>query len=172
MLKKIVAFISAIAVISAVSGCYSEDDLTNARAEGYEAGYQDGYEALTPIARPVSGAILCGREYDGSELTIIASNDCDYAISLKDMSGRVRICFYVRAGDTVTVGVPDTNFYVYFASGEDWYGYGKGLMFGKDTTYSRDSKVCDFTDSSWEYTLYPVTGGNFSESPSTENDFF
>lgn len=174
MLKKMILLLSAIVLL--LSGCYTESELTNARAEGYEAGYRAGYAAgydsMKPVSRPLSGAILSGREYDESEITVTADSSYDYAVSLKDMSGREYVCFYVRAGDTVTVGVPANYLYVYFASGTDWYGYGKGLMFGEGTSYSKDDDVLDFVEYTWEYTLYPVSDGNFSESPSNENEFF
>ena len=74
--------------------------------------------------------------------------------------------------ETVTVGVPADELYIYFASGTKWYGYGKGLMFGEDTSYSKDDELVDFSEYTWEYTLYPVNDGNFSETPSNENEFF
>jgi hypothetical protein len=82
------------------------------------------------------------------------------------------VAFYVRAGTTVSVGVPADYLYVYFASGNEWYGYGKGLMFGKDTVYSKDDEMLDFSEGGWEYTLQLVTNGNFSQTPSNENEFF
>ncbi len=176
MLKRIVMLLSAVILILAISGCYSEDDLTAAKAEGYEAGYRAGYEAgynaLKPIDRPESGEILFGKEYDEAQLKVLAATGCDYVVSLKDMLGQQYISFYVRAGDTVTVGVPANFLYVYFASGNEWFGYGQGLMFGEDTYYTKDDEVLDFTEYNWEYSLEPVYDGNFSETPSNENEFF
>ena len=77
--------------------------------------------------------------------------------------------FYVRAGDTVTVGVPCEYLYVYFASGDTWYG--TSHLFGEDTSYSMDDTICDFTEYTWEYTLYPVSSGNFSQTPIDEDEF-
>lgn len=128
---------------------------------------------LIPTAKPYSGKVLSGKEYyNESEITITADNSSDYVVSLKSRSGTERVCFYVRAGDTVTVGVPAEHLYVYFASGNIWYGYGKGLMFGKNTIYSKDDELLDFTEYTWEYELYPVTYGNFSETPSNADEFF
>lgn len=124
------------------------------------------------VAKPRSGTILSGKEYSGSEITVKADSSSDCVVSLKDRYGTVFLAFYVRAGDTVTVGVPDKVLYVYFASGKKWYGYGKGLMFGKNTAYSKDDEPCDFTEYSWTYTLQPVSNGNFSEKPCSENEFF
>jgi len=128
--------------------------------------------ALEPRARPVTGQVLAGSTGEGSEITIIASASEDYVVTLKTTSDSLVCAFYVRAGDIVTVPVPEGNFYVYFASGDEWYGYGKGLMFGENTTYSKDDEIVDFSQYTIQYTLYPVTNGNFSETPISENEFF
>lgn len=128
---------------------------------------------LTELTQPVSGKILSGQEYtDGSEITVTASSGSSYVVSLKNAAGTTRVVFFVRAGETVTVGVPREKLYVYFASGDKWYGYKKGYMFGEHTAYSMDDEVKDFITYTWEYTLYPVTNGNFQETPTTEDSFF
>lgn len=177
-MKKVIVLL--LALLSLTSCAYSDADLAAARSQGYKEGYDDGYEegyddgysALKPISRPASGAILSGRKYYDSEITVTADSSYDYVVSLKGAGDVTFLSFYVRAGDTVTVGVPARNLYVYFASGKEWYGYGKGLMFGKNTSYSKDDELLDFGEYTWEYTLYPVNNGNFSETPSNENEFF
>ena len=119
---------------------------------------------------PRSGDILSGSEcIDGSELTITADSGSSYVVKLKTPSGVERLSFFVRAGDTVTIGVPAERLYVYFASGRLWYG--KSRLFGDETYYSMDEKVRDFTECAWKYTLYPVSSGNFSETPIDPDDF-
>lgn len=125
---------------------------------------------LTPVTEPKSGTILSGKEvYDGSEITIHAASGDSCVVKLKTRSGTERISFYVRAGDTVTVGVPAEYLYVYFASGDTWYG--KTDLFGSKTSYSMDDEIFDFTRYTCEYTLYPVNNGNFSETPIDAEDF-
>lgn len=125
---------------------------------------------LTPVTEPRSGTVLSGREvYDGSEITIHAASGHSCVVKLKTRSGTERISFYVRAGDTVTVGVPAEPLYVYFASGDTWYG--KTDLFGSRTSYSMDDEIFDFTRYTCEYTLYPVSNGNFSETPIDADDF-
>lgn len=125
---------------------------------------------LTPMKEPKSGEILSGSAYrNGSEITVSASGGEDCVVKLKNQSGITRICFYVQAGDTVTVGVPMEYLYVYFASGDTWYGYEH--LFGEDTDYSMDKNICNFVDYTWEYTMYPVSNGNFSQTPIDEDDF-
>jgi hypothetical protein len=136
--------------------------------------YTETKHTLSPKLKPVSGTILSGEEcFDGSTITISASNGENCVVSLRNIKGQERVTFFVRAGDTVTVGVPEEHLFVYFASGEVWYGYGNGKMFGEDTIYFKDDELLDFTDGyAWEYTLTPVSNGNFSETPSNENEFF
>lgn len=122
------------------------------------------------VAEPQSGTILSGAEdFYGSEITIKASSVNSCVVKLKTRYGVERLSFYVRAGDTVTVGVPDEHLYVYFASGDTWYG--KSLLFGNETYYSMDDEIQDFTQYTWEYTLTPVTNGNFSETPIDASEF-
>lgn len=124
----------------------------------------------SPVSEPQSGAILSGSEvYNGSEITITASGGESCVVKLKTSSGITRLSFYVRAGETVTIGVPAENLYIYFASGKTWYGINN--LFGEYTSYSMDDEILDFTEYTWEYTLYPVNNGNFSETPIDASEF-
>lgn len=121
-------------------------------------------------SEPASGTILSGTEYYyGSNITISASGGESCVVKLKNANGITRLSFYVRAGDTVTIGVPDEYLYVYFASGDTWYGTER--LFGNDTSYSMDDELVDFTKYSWKYTLYPVSSGNFSQTPINASQF-
>lgn len=125
---------------------------------------------LIPVNEPISGTILSGIQvYDGSEITITASGGTSCVVKLKDSSGIDVMSFYVRAGDTITVGVPAESLFVYFATGDEWYGTRN--LFGEETDYSMDDKICDFENYTYEYTLYPVSNGNFSETPIDAEDF-
>lgn len=179
MKKKNILLSVGLAFICFLS-IFLEYRASSTRGNNYEKGHNDGYQngldavynSVKPIKRPANGSILQGHEYSGSEITITADSDYDYVVSLKSYSGESYLSFYVRAGETVTVGVPAKYLYVYFASGKEWYGYGKGLMFGKYTCYSKDDEALDFTEYTWKYTLYPVTNGNFSETPIDGDEFF
>lgn len=125
---------------------------------------------LKPVTEPISGAILTGFEYtQESEITISASKIESCVVKIKDKSGTTRLTFYVRAGETVTVGVPSENLYVYFASGKTWYGLAN--LFGEETSYSMNDDIQDFSKYTWEYTLYPVTNGNFTQTPIDADEF-
>lgn len=122
------------------------------------------------VPEPRSGTVLEGQKlYEGSELTIHASGGESCVVKLKSSSGTTLLSFYVRAGDSVTVNVPEKYMYVYFASGKTWYGPKE--LFGEKTSYSKDDDLLDFSRYTWEYTLYPITNGNFSETPIDANEF-
>lgn len=188
-MKRIFSVILTVLMLSLTSCGYSQEEMDSAidaayregyidgKESGYEEGYEDGYKkgwnALKPVAMPASGEILSGEETKWrSEITIKADIGSSHVITLKEVDGTECVTFFVRSGDTVTIGVPKKKLYVYFASGEQWYGYGKGLMFGEDTAYSKDDDLQDFSKYTITYTLYPVQNGNFSETPSSENEFF
>ena len=163
-MKKV--FILLVMIISVtMSAC------TFSRSHDEDSDIEDA--ELKEVKRPASGTILDGREYSTSQITVTADEENNYVVTLKNESGRVLVSFFVRSGDTVTVGVPARKCYVYFASGKDWYGYGEGLMFGKNTHYSMDDELLDFSDGKcWSYTLEPIKDGNFSETPIDPDDFF
>ena len=141
--------------------------------EGHSAGYKEGYNTMKPVTMPANGEILAGKETKwASEITISASYGSSHVVSLKTSDGKDVVTFFVRSGCSVTVGVPAKKMYVYFASGEKWYGYEKGKMFGKETSYTKDRDLLDFSRYTYSYTLHPVSGGNFSESPSNASEFF
>lgn len=159
-------------ILAIVLGAYSLGRRSSSTANE-TTSKEPSLEAPKPISRPTSGTILSGYRCYGSEITVTADSTHDYVVIVKDEHGTTYVSFYVRAGTTVTMGVPCDHLFVLFASGTNWYGFGKGLMFGDDTVYSKDDELVDFTyGQSWTYTLQPVTGGNFSESPSNEDEFF
>lgn len=130
-------------------------------------------ETRQPIPMPRSGAILSGGHYyDRSTITIHADISESCVVSLRNIYGTEYVTFFVRAGESATVGVPAEKLYVYFASGKKWYGYGEDLMFGKSTDYFKDKGLVDFSRYTWEYTLYKTSDGNFTETPCSKSEFF
>lgn len=143
---------------------------TSAQVQSMVDEWAKEIQATPAAVIPQSGEILTGFEYfGGSEITVTASNNADCVVKLKSKDGITKLSFYVRAGDTVTVGVPAEYMYVYFASGETWYGWEK--MFGSSTYYSKDDEILDFVRYTWEYTLSPISNGNFNETPVDEEEF-
>lgn len=148
--------------------------------DGLDGAEMNQDNALTAQSKPVSGTIVDGKRYyddDGmpigyGDITVTASSGADCVVCLKTPAGNNSFSFYVRAGDTVTIASPYRKAYVYFSTGSTWYGFGEGLMFGSGTDYSKDDELLDFANYNWEYTLYPVSNGNFSETPIDEDEFF
>lgn len=127
-------------------------------------------KTMEPLPTPASGEVFVGKGKScKSSLTIRSSTTSSCYIKLKDASGNDVYSFFVRAGETVKAPVPGGNFYVYFAYGTDWYG--PEYVFGPETTYAKDDELSDFNTYAWEYTLYPSTGGNFSETPIDADEF-
>lgn len=124
-----------------------------------------------PQSRPTSGTIsinTVSTEEIASEITVhTSSQDC--VVKLKTSSGKTVLSFFVRANDTVTIGVPARVLYAYFAQGDTWYGWSS--YFGESTVYSKDSSPTDFSNYTIEYTLYRVSNGNLSLTPVDEDDF-
>lgn len=174
----LVAFLVAYIVTVTGSVLYSVDKTKQAenapKQQAPALPKTETQPILNPEPRPLSGKVLSGKEtIDGSHITVTASSGDNYVVSLRNIKGQECVTFFVRSGETATVGVPAEHLYVYFASGDTWYGLGEGKMFGKNTVYSKDDELLDFTGGYyWEYTLYPVSNGNFSETPSNENEFF
>ena len=164
----------------AVNAAYAEgyeDGFIDGKEDGYDTGYDDGYKkgynALKPVAMPKSGEILSGEETKWrSEITVTASYGSSHVVSVKTQDGTECVTFFVRSGDTVTIGVPSKKLYVYFASGSTWYGYGQNLMFGEETSYSKDDEPLDFSKYTISYTLHPVQNGNLQETPCNPWEFF
>lgn len=159
------AFLVVLLVITIfiVKGCISQKPQETVSVTHEE-------ENVPMVAEPQSGEILAGVDVvDESQLTIKTSANEACLVKLKTITGMTRMIFYVRADDEVTVNVPAEDLYVYFASGENWYG--EELLFGEETSYSKDDEVQDFKNYTCTYTLYSVTGGNFSETPIGADEF-
>lgn len=130
----------------------------------------DSNQGLSVVDEPLSGSILSGKEaHNESAITVNASYYDSCVVKLKDFYDAEIISFYVREGETVTVGVPNGNYYVYFAYGDTWYG--KEHLFGANTIYKMDDKIRHFSNTNGEYTLYSVTDGNLVLSSIDADEF-
>lgn len=161
-----------IIAVCAVLVFYLAIIIASLSSNGQGSSPRETQPQLIAKTRPANGAVLLGSAIGESQITVTASSGEDYVVILKTASGVAKLAFYVRAGSTAQLSVPAGNYYVYFASGKQWYGYGQGLMFGRNTSFSKDKNLLDFSKYTWKYTLYPVTNGNFSETPINESEFF
>ncbi len=125
---------------------------------------------MVPKELPENGEVFIGENlYRYSGLTILSSSAQSYYIKMKDRDGVDVFSFFVRAGETVTIDVPGGYYQVFFACGNDWYG--TEYLFGNETAYSKDDEILDFSNYTWQYTLYPVTNGNFQETEISADEF-
>lgn len=125
---------------------------------------------MEPMPLPQSGTVFLGNNLSReSEITIKSSDESVY-VKLKNEKGENVFSFFVRANTSITVNIPAGKYYVYFASGDEWFGITK--YFGDGTTnYFKDEEIIDFSQYTMTYTLYKVTNGNFSETPITKEEF-
>lgn len=192
-MRRILSLLIAIALLISIplSACADSDDYTRGYRDGYEDGFQRGLEAaLSGLGNstekssstsatekePINGAVLYGKRqpHTGAMITVNASDDQAVVVLLKSPGGVPKFAFYVRAGKTITISVPKNTLNAYFASGNgsNWCGYGEGKMFGDSTVYSKDDHLLHLSQYTYTYTLYPVTDGNFEQTPIDEDDFF
>jgi hypothetical protein len=128
--------------------------------------------------RPQNGDVLTRSEYGKHALVVNNSPGADALVKLKDSSGGTVISFYVRAGDTARVNVPEGKFQFQYASGKDFSrSCGRFLV---DMVASKDPNYTDFIAKHQyngiaykiqTYTLQRVSSGNFTPSSMSVNDF-
>lgn len=192
-MRRILSLLIVIALLISIpiSAHADSDDYIKGYRDGYEDGFQRGLEAAlsglgnsteksssTPATEkePINGAVLYGKRqpHTGAMITVNASDDQAVVVLLKSPGGVPKFAFYVRAGKTITISVPKNTLNAYFASGNsaNWCGYGEGKMFGNSTVYSKDDHLLHLSQYTYTYTLYPVTDGNFEQTPIDEDDFF
>lgn len=158
-LKPIIGIIFLIIIIAA--------GLSDGLNSGATSTIEEGME---PLSLPANGYVFEGSNMErNSELTIKCQSDSNCFIKLKNPDGKTVFSFFVRSGQTCKVKVPGQRLQVFFASGNDWYGIDKA--FGKNTTYAKDDEILDFSSYTYTYTLYPVTNGNFTETPISPDEF-
>lgn len=164
--KPVIFVVVALVVIALVAVLFSQPvdapvSSTNSKPSATQ---------LTPALEPTSGTLIeCYSSSRESSLTVHASSGSACVVKVKDLSDSTVLSFYVRAGESATVDVPAKYLQVYFASGDTWYG--ANHLFGNKTQYSMDDEFLDFSEYTYEYTLYPVTDGNFSQTPIDASDF-
>ena len=115
-------------------------------------------EGVKPL--PSNGTVFVGGS-GISSATVEGSTDRNALVKFKDGSGNEVAVFFVGKGETVTVSMPGGYYYMYVAYGGDqWYGEDSEYPFGDGTTFSKDDEGADFSNYTWQYTLYTVSNGN------------
>ena len=81
------------------------------------------------------------------------------------------ITFFVRAYSTVEIDMPAGNLELRYAYGSTWYGESK--LFGENTAYAKDEEYYDFSNYTWEISLYTTnsTGQSMDVEYIDANEF-
>ena len=119
---------------------------------------------------PIRAALLVGA-HPQSPGTLVFSNGCAFLIeTLLSRTGRERSLhfggfyfpdtFFVRAYSTVEIDMPAGNPELRYACGSTWYGESK--LFGDSTRYAKDEEYYDFTNYTWEISLYTTSNAGSS----------
>lgn len=133
----------------------------------YQEGVLAGFEARNSY--PENGTVIVGTRKDRlAPLTVESDPDSNnaYYVKLVDQdTGLTEFSFFVCPGQTVKTDVPLGDYYIYYATGLQWYGY--DTLFGDTTTCFRaDDLFCFYYQdgyyNGYTWTLYDVPGGNLS----------
>ena len=124
---------------------------------------------LTAQTPPANGTVLDGSEGGYSGVQVTASSDASAYVKVKDMSGYTVVGFFVSAGSTAEVYVPEGTYSVQFARGNTWYG--PNDCFGSKTIFGQDREVTLGYGDVITYTLQLSSNGNFSMQSLNEAQF-
>ena len=131
-----------------------------------------------PLDRPNNGQILAdflpyyyANNY--SELCIKTAAGSDYVVKLvSTFNKQVFGLVYIRGGNDATIRVAYGTYILKYASGKEWYGTGKGNLFGKNTYFAKADDTFEFTEEyGWTVQLYPTMNGNLGTEPISEDEF-
>lgn len=109
---------------------------------------------------PENGAILDGVSDGYAGVGINASPEENVYVKIKDPSGYTVVGFFVTAGSSAEVYVPEGTYSAQFASGTTWYG--PNDCFGSKTSYGQDDNLVLGYGEMVTYTLELSPSGNFS----------
>lgn len=124
---------------------------------------------MQPMTMPESGHVYIGAGMPTRSTLTITTDSRSFYVKLKDSSGNEVFSFFARANETTTVSVPAGQYYVYFASGVQWYG--PKYYFGKNTSFSKDDTLADFSQYTISYTMHSVFNGIFKDTPVSADEF-
>ena len=111
----------------------------------------------TPLTMPANGKVFyCSTTDKPSSFKVTNNGSSNYYMKfVKAGTNTTVITFFVRANSTATIDMPAGYLELKYAYGSTWYGESK--LFGDSTRYARDEDYYDFTNYSWEISLYTTT---------------
>lgn len=186
LLQKYAAPIVGFCVVLCVLGYLMTGELNRLNAEEpdhpdtsqpSESSFSPDDKLEPPVLPfPETGEILSETNLECvAPFTVKASDTQNFYVKLKDAYTLDDVmAFFVRAGETAELDVPLGLYWVYYATGDEWYG--KGLLFGKDTSYSRAQELFDFYEedgyvNGWTVELYLQPNGNLNTQSISPDQF-
>lgn len=128
--------------------------------------------------RPVNTVLKTSLVSGKGQFTVNAS-DFDACIKLESVKDASKyMLFFVRAGETYTVYVPDGSYVVKYTTGEYWFGLDS--LFGRNASFTQADDIFTFeTTTSGGYiyydsitiTLYTVVDGNLETNDIPADEF-
>lgn len=170
------AAISIVCIIGVIVFLSLDDDIV---------GGQEEQETMEKVNIPKNGTVFYPFTYNNSDaeesvelvpLTIKTKGNGYYYIKLKDSeTEKEKLIFFVHGGKSVELDVPQGDYLLYYAHGDEWYGTSD--LFGTDTTYSKADEVFDFHKDEngdllgWTVELYLQRDGNLGVENIDSDDF-
>ena len=121
---------------------------------------------LTPQTMPANGKVFyCSTTDRPSSFKVTNSGSSNYYMKfVKAGTNTTVITFFVRANSTVEIDMPAGNLELRYACGSTWYG--EKNLFGEKTAYAKDEEYYDFSNYTWEISLY--TSNNYGQTMDVE----
>lgn len=112
-----------------------------------------------PLTMPINEKIFYCAEEDTPSLFTVRNNGISnyYIKFVYEGTDTPAIIFFVRAKSTAEIKMPAGRFELRYAyGGSPWYG--EKILFGEETRYAKDDDVYDFSQYTWEVSLYTTDG--------------
>ncbi len=131
----------------------------------YQQGLQDGY--LARNSYPENGSVIVNTPKDRlAPLTLNTKPEGSNAYYIKLVSQDTNLTefsFFICPGQSIDIDVPLGNYYIYYATGLQWYG--DTDLFGDTTScFKADDLFCFYYQdgyyNGYTLSLYDVAGGN------------
>jgi len=146
--------------------------------------YGDGYSGYINdcrkkgVIRPANGSILSRKATGMHKLVVNNNPGMDALVKLKNRNSKTVVAFYIRAGKSASVGVPEGSYQFQYATGSDYSNSCSRFLTNfhaskdpKFTMYKAKHSGNGVAYAVQTYTLKRVSHGNFTPSRMDVSDF-
>ena len=153
-------------LIMLADSCNSGSSSTSSKSTSYSssssASTAKPAATLVPQTMPVNGKVFyCSTSNRPKSFKVTNNGSSNYYMKFVKAGTNIKvITFFVRANSTVEIDMPAGNLELKYAYGSTWYGESK--LFGENTRYAKDEEYYDFTNYSWEISLYTTSNAGTS----------